>query len=131
MHLKLNSIAHSGSSFHPTLDGFTAGLSLPNAAPFFYINLPSVKTGSETDINVEQDVTFADKNQFIEFSKVALKNESFDIHVDGKTKLHQSGLKAISVDYNKVVTMKGMRSSPLIESPRCIITDRIGRSERT
>jgi hypothetical protein len=40
-------------------------------------------------------------------------SETFNVYMNGETKLHQKGLKAIDVDYNKVVTMKGT-DTPLL-----------------
>ncbi|KAF2187798.1 hypothetical protein K469DRAFT_704753 [Zopfia rhizophila CBS 207.26] len=108
IHLKLVSVAKSSSKFHPTIEGFRAALSLENQEPFLYIDVPETKAESETDIVVEQDVKFASKGQFNEYNKVVLGSEEFRVEMNGKTKLHQSGLRAIDVDYNKIVTMKGL-----------------------
>jgi len=108
IHLKLVTLAKSGSNFHPTIEGFRAGLSLKDQEPFLYIDIPEAKAEAETSIVAEADVNFENMDRFAEYNKVALGSESFDVYVDGKTKVHQSGLKAISVDYNKKVTMKGL-----------------------
>ncbi|KAF2468217.1 uncharacterized protein BDR25DRAFT_265942 [Lindgomyces ingoldianus] len=108
LHLKLVSLAKSGSSFHPTLDAFRASLSLKNKDPFLFIDIPEAKANAETTIVVEQDVKFASADQFTEYNKMVMGSEQFEIYLSGKTKVHQSGLKGISVDYNKVITMKGL-----------------------
>ena len=64
-----------------------------------------------TDIVIEQDLKFASLDAFKEYNKLVMGSESFDVYMTGKTKIHQSGLKAISVDYNKKVTMKGKSGS--------------------
>jgi len=108
VHLKLVSVAKSSSSFHPTLEGFNASLSLKDLPPFIYLSIPETKAEATTDITVDQDVPIADMEQFINYNKVVMGSESFDIYLDGKTKIHQSGLKGISANYNKVITMKGL-----------------------
>jgi hypothetical protein len=108
VHLKLSNVAKSDSSFHPTIDAFQGGLSLDGKTPFLYISVPEVKAEAETNINVEQDVKFASKDAFNAYNKAMMGSESLDVYLDGKTKVHQSGLRAISVDYNKKITMKGI-----------------------
>lgn len=111
--MKLVSVAKSGSSFHPTIEGFRAGLQLEGKDPFIYVNVPETKAEAQTDITVEQDVQFASLDSFKDYNKVVMQSESFDVFMNGKTKIHQSGLSAISVDYNKKVTMKGTALSTL------------------
>jgi hypothetical protein len=108
VHLKLISVAKSGSDFHPTLDAFQAGLSVQGLAPFVYLNIPSIKAEAQTQIVVDQDVKVSNMDSFIAYNKLALGSETFEIDFNGKTKVHQSGLHAISVNYNKKVTMKGL-----------------------
>jgi hypothetical protein len=107
VHLKLNSEAKSSSSFHPTIEAFTAGLKLDGKEPFLYVNVPETKAEAETDILIDQDVKIASLDAFKEYNKLVMNSESFDVYMAGKTKIHQSGLQAISVDYNKKVSMKG------------------------
>ncbi|KAF2270691.1 hypothetical protein CC78DRAFT_451315 [Lojkania enalia] len=108
IHLKLVTVARSDSSFHPTIEGFQAALSLNDQAPFFYIDVPETKAEAVTDIIVDQDVEIANNESFNEYNRVVMNSEYFNVYLDGKTKIHQSGLPAISVDYNKKVTMKGL-----------------------
>lgn len=107
IHLKLVTLAKSGSSFHPTIDGFRASLSLQDKEPFFYIDIPETKAEDETNIVVEQDLTPTSMDRFKEYNMAVIGSEQFDVYLNGKTKIHQSGLSAISVNYNKKVTMKG------------------------
>ncbi|KAF2736677.1 hypothetical protein EJ04DRAFT_432617 [Polyplosphaeria fusca] len=108
LHLKLVSLAKSGSDFHPTLDAFSASLALEGKDPFLYLNVPETKAEAETTITVDQDIKFESLDRFVEYNKVVMGSETFDVYLSGKTKVHQSGLKAISVDYNKKITMKGL-----------------------
>ncbi|KAF1949438.1 hypothetical protein CC80DRAFT_429175 [Byssothecium circinans] len=107
-HLKILGTAKSSSSFHPTLDGFRAAFYLEGKEPFFYADVPETKAEAETQITIDQDVQIANMEAFKEYNKVVIGTESFDLLFSGKTKVHQSGLRAISVDYNKRVTMKGL-----------------------
>jgi len=108
IHLKLVTLAKSGSSFHPTIEGFRASLSLQDKEPFFYIDIPETKAEDETNIVVEQDLTPTSMDRFKEYNMAVIGSEQFDVYLNGKTKIHQSGLSAISVNYNKKVTMKGL-----------------------
>jgi hypothetical protein len=107
IHLKLDSVIRSGSSYHPTVDSFRAALSIEGQEPFLYIQVPEAKSEAETHITVEQDVKFTTLDAFSGYTKAVLGAETFKVHLDGKTKVHLKGLPAMDVDYNKVVTMKG------------------------
>jgi hypothetical protein len=111
VHLKLESVIKSGSSYHPTVDGFRAALSVEGQGPFIYIDIPEAKSEAETHISVEQDVKFTTLDAFSGYTKAVMGAETFKVHLDGKTKVHLKGLPAMKVNYNKVVTMKGMFDS--------------------
>lgn len=108
VHLKIKSIARSSSSFHPTLDAFQAGLSLPGKEPFLFLNVPETKAEAETEIDIDQDAPIVNLDSFNEYTKTTLASETFTVVMSGKTKVHQKGLSAISVDYNKNIEMKGL-----------------------
>lgn len=108
VHLKIKSIARSSSSFHPTLDAFQAGLSLPGKEPFLYLNVPETKAEAETEIDIEQDAPIVNMDSFKEYTKTTMASETFTVVMSGKTKVHQKGLSAISVDYSKTIEMKGL-----------------------
>ncbi|KAF2442144.1 hypothetical protein P171DRAFT_433702 [Karstenula rhodostoma CBS 690.94] len=108
IHLKIKSIARSSSSFHPTLDAFEAGLSLPGKEPFLFVNVPETKAEAETEINIEQDAPIANMDSFKEYTKTTIGSETFTVVMSGKTKVHQKGLSAISVDYTNQIEMKGL-----------------------
>lgn len=106
--LKLDTVIKSNSSYHPKIDAFRAALSLPGQTPFLYIDIPETKSEKETPVTVDQHVQLASKDAFSEYTKLVLASQEFNIHLDGKTKIHLSGLPSMDVDYDKVVTMKGM-----------------------
>jgi hypothetical protein len=107
IHLKLNTLIKSDSSYHPRIDGFRAGLSLEGQEPFLYIDIPEVKSEAETPVTVDQEVKLANQNAFSEYTKTVLNSEEFSVRLDGKTNIHLSGLPTMDVNYNKIVTMKG------------------------
>ena len=111
-HLRQHSVVRSGSSYHPLLDAFNATLSVkddkPGRSPFASVELPAVQSTAESPVDVNQTVQIANLDQYDDFAKVVLASEEYKLAVDGQTILHQSGLRAMTVDYNKVVTLKGM-----------------------
>jgi len=108
IHLKIDTVIRSDSSYHPKIDAFRAGLSLEGQEPFLYVEIPEAKSEAETRITVDQDVKFANADAFSNYTRAVLDAETFEIHLDGKTTIHLSGLPSMDVDYNKVVTMKGL-----------------------
>jgi hypothetical protein len=108
IHLKIDTVIRSGSSYHPKIDAFRAGLSLEGQEPFLYVEIPEAKSEAETRITVEQDVKFANANAFSNYTMAVIDSETIDIHLNGKTTVHLSGLPSMDVDYNKVITMKGL-----------------------
>ncbi|KAH7408221.1 hypothetical protein DE146DRAFT_365777 [Phaeosphaeria sp. MPI-PUGE-AT-0046c] len=108
VHLKLESVIRSGSSYHPTVDAFNAALSLEGQEPFLHIDIPEAKSEAETHISVDQAVKFSTLKAFSEYTKTVLGAEKFNVYLNGKTKVHLKGLPAMDVDYNKVVEMKGL-----------------------
>lgn len=110
IHLKLDTVIRSDSSFHPVIDPFRAALSLKGQSPFLYIDIPQTKSQAETFVTVDQDATFVSNESFTQYTKAVLASETFEVYLDGETHLKLSGLPKMSVKYNKVVTMKGQYS---------------------
>ncbi|USP77237.1 pre-mrna processing factor 4 -like protein [Curvularia clavata] len=108
VHLKMDTVIRSDSSYHPKIDGFRAGLSLKGQSPFMYINIPQVKSEAETPVTVDQDAPLVSREAFSEYTKLVLASEEFNVYLNGKTNIHLSGLPKMDVKYNKVVTMKGL-----------------------
>lgn len=107
-HLKLVSLAKSSSKFHPTIRAFEADLSLEGQEPFLTIPVPQAKANKEFEIEIEEDIKLPSLERFTDYTKTVMGSETFKVYMDGKTKIKLSGLSAISVDYNKVITMKGL-----------------------
>ncbi|CBX95329.1 hypothetical protein IAQ61_004149 [Plenodomus lingam] len=108
VHLKIDTVVRSDSSYHPTIRPFRAGLSLKDQEPFLYVNVPEAKSEEVTYITIDQDVNFDSVERFSQYTQAVLAAESLDVYMDGKTKLKLSGLPTMSVNYNKVITMKGL-----------------------
>jgi hypothetical protein len=106
--LKIDTVIKSDSKFHPTIDGFRAALSLKGQEPFLYVDIPQAKSEEVTKVTVNQDVKLPSLDRFSTYTKTVLASESFEVHMDGNTNLHISGLPAANVNYNKVITMKGL-----------------------
>ena len=134
-HLQQHSVIQSSSSYHPLLDAFNATLSIKDdklvRSPFASIELPALHPTAETSVDIDQTVQLANLDQYTDFAKVVLASEEYKLVVDGKTGLHQSGLRTIRIDYNKVVTLKGMDSVPSGQIPALIVVDcRFERTQR-
>jgi hypothetical protein len=107
VHLKLDSVIRSDSSYHPLVDSFRAGLSVEGQGPFLYIEIPQAKSEAETSISVDQQLNFTSLDAFTGYTKAVIGAETFNVYLNGKTKVHLKGLPAMDVNYNKVVSMKG------------------------
>ncbi|KAF2846842.1 hypothetical protein T440DRAFT_492407 [Plenodomus tracheiphilus IPT5] len=106
--LKIDAVVRSGSSYHPTIEPFRAALSLKDQPPFLYVDVPKAKSKKEFTLTIDQKLNFASNDSFSQYTKAVLAADTFDVHMDGKTKLKLSGLPKISVNYNKVIRMKGL-----------------------
>ncbi|EMD66943.1 hypothetical protein GGP41_005427 [Bipolaris sorokiniana] len=108
IHLKLDTVIRSDSNYHPKIDGFRGALSIAGQEPFLYIDIPEVKSKAETPVTVDQELKFANKDAFSNYTKLVLGSEEFSLNLDGKTNIHLGSLPTMDVNYNKVVTMKGL-----------------------
>ncbi|KAF3001437.1 hypothetical protein E8E13_007949 [Curvularia kusanoi] len=108
VHLKIDNTIRSNSSYHPRIEAFRAGLSLDGQSPFIYVDIPESKSERETFITVDQNAPFVSVEAFTAYTKAVLGSEELTIDLNGKTKLHISGLPVTDVNYNKKITMKGL-----------------------
>ncbi|KAL8877854.1 MAG: hypothetical protein Q9192_008580 [Flavoplaca navasiana] len=118
-HLQQTAKLTNHNRYHPRLDAFNASLSVGGAEnkPYAYIELPAVHATETTFTNIDQEVQITDMDAFIDYNTQLLTQESVDLVVKGRTKLHEGRLPATTVDYEKTITMKGMQY-PLL-SPFC------------
>ena len=112
VHMQQDAVLHSASVFTPTLDSFSAALFLedtePNIKPFAYLQLPQVHSSKSTPVNINQTVAITDINQFSEYTKTVMNSETFRVALRGRTVLHLGKLPSTALDYNEVLTLKGM-----------------------
>ncbi|KAF2085660.1 hypothetical protein K490DRAFT_46222 [Saccharata proteae CBS 121410] len=110
--LALNSTLTSHSRYHPNMDAFNVSLFLentePDIEPFGYIEIPKTHIDSKTSIDVNQTMQVADMDQFIAYNKLVIGSEEFRVAMRGKPQMKLSGIPEFKVNFNKVVTMKGL-----------------------
>lgn len=110
-HLQQTAKLTNHNRYHPRLDAFNASLSVggAEAKPYAYIELPAVHATETTYTNIDQEVQITDMDAFIDYNTQLLTQESVDLVVKGRTKLHEGRLPATTVDFEKTITMKGMQ----------------------
>ena len=108
-HLKQTAVIGNQSPYHPRLDAFNASLSLagPTIKPYAYVTIPEIFASETATTVIDQDVTITDLDQFNVYTSSVLSNESISLAIEGKTGLHEMRFPTTTVDYNKVVAMKG------------------------
>lgn len=109
--LAQTAIAYNPSAYHPNLDGFQAALFLedtePNIQPFGYLNIPPIHATRATEIITNQTFNIVNMDQFMAYNALAFNSTEFRVALRGRTKLHEMKFPTATVDFNKVVTMKG------------------------
>ena len=111
-HLHQNQVLHSYSQYHPHLDGFNASLFLedtePNIIPFAYVQVPPVQALSSAPVTIDEDIQITNLAQYTLFTKMVLTNEEYRLAIRGRPVLHEERYPARAVNYNQVITMKGL-----------------------
>ncbi|EFQ99834.1 hypothetical protein MGYG_02846 [Nannizzia gypsea CBS 118893] len=109
LHVKVTQVIGSKSKYHPTLDPFDAKVYLEGQQDaFMTLNTPEVKADDGVKAIIDQEVPIENSDAFAEFSKAIMLSEELKLKVIGKTKLKLGSLPKTDVDYDKVVTLKGM-----------------------
>ncbi|KAI9679922.1 MAG: hypothetical protein M1817_004937 [Caeruleum heppii] len=110
--LQQEEVLRSDSKYHPQLDSFNASLflesTLPDIKPFAYVQVPAVKSTGEVSFTLDQVVEIADLEQFTEYTKLVVDSEEYRLAIRGRPVLHQGSFPETTVDYNEVVTLKGL-----------------------
>ncbi|KAG7007882.1 ubiquitin carboxyl-terminal hydrolase [Physcia stellaris] len=112
-HLEQTAVAGNSGNYHPRLDAFNASLSLDGSekdVPYAYITLPAIHASKTTTIRVNQTVQITDLAAFNEYNAALLGSASVKICLKGRTKLHEMRFPTTTVDFDKVVTMKGLNA---------------------
>jgi hypothetical protein len=114
VHINMTTLATNKNIFHPTLDSFKADLflenTLPDFKPFGHITIPKLHAGKESVVTVDQEMEIADQGQFAEYNKLVLNAETYRVAIRGRTDLHLGAFPTVKINFNKVVTSKGMCS---------------------
>ncbi|KAK7540535.1 uncharacterized protein J3D65DRAFT_548509 [Phyllosticta citribraziliensis] len=114
-HIALNSTVNSPSPYKPILKSFNASLHLQNndsksdSKPFAYVTIPEMKVNTGVNIMyLEQDVSIADMEQFVDYSKKVLGSEEFQMVIKGRPGLKLGGLPIYTLNFRQVVSQKGL-----------------------
>ena len=96
------------SKYHPNLDAFNVSLSIDGSdTPYAYITLPAVHATKTATTHVDQDVQITDVDEFARYNALVMGSEEVKLAVKGRTALHEMQYQETTVDYRKMVTMKG------------------------
>ncbi|KAI9846130.1 MAG: hypothetical protein M1838_001389 [Thelocarpon superellum] len=107
-------ILHSDSPFQASLDGFNASLFLPdlepNIIPFAYVQVPGMVARDGLSVSLVQTIQIADMDQFARYSAIAFKNDTYTLGISGRPLLHLGGFPATYVNFNHVLSLKGLNN---------------------
>lgn len=113
--LSVNALQHSDSKFTPTLDAFNVSMHLvtdgiTSEKVITQIGMPEIHAHHpDTNIIIEgQKASIVDMGQVTAFAKQVLTQESIEVRMQGKTKLHLGALPVNSVNYNSSISFKGI-----------------------
>ncbi|KAI1976568.1 hypothetical protein LOZ53_003141 [Ophidiomyces ophidiicola] len=107
--IKLRQVIGTKSAFHPKLDGFPAQVFLDGSSTaFLHLNVPPVKAVNGAVAEIEEDVNIRSANAFTDFALAVMKKDSVGMKISGKTMLKLGALRKTPVNYDKVVTLKGL-----------------------
>ncbi|PGH34992.1 hypothetical protein GX50_02126 [[Emmonsia] crescens] len=109
--IKVDQTIGSKSKYHPVLDAFNATVAVAGTdKPFFTLQVPSVQAVDGAKSMIDQRVMLADVQAFTDYSILVMKSETVDIEINGRTGLKEGALPKTHVNYNKVITMKGLNA---------------------
>lgn len=113
------------NAYHPRLDAFNASFSIdgPEVKPYAYIELPAIHATTNAISYVNQTVAITDMDAFMNYNNLALSNEVVNVAVRGRTALHEMRFPTTTVNYRKVISLKGMLSS----MRKTILSDRMSQ----
>ena len=104
-------IVRSQSKFHPTIDAFDAHLALQGHDSYGVVTLPSLVSGDAVPARIEQTLKVTNLEAYTAYNIALLGGKEVTQTLKGSTWLHEGSLPAINVNYDKVVTMKGVQCS--------------------
>ncbi|KAL9012824.1 MAG: hypothetical protein Q9173_002433 [Seirophora scorigena] len=109
-HLEQDALLTNHDKYHPRLDALNASLSVGDSEdkPYAYIELPAVHATETAITHIDQDVQITDMDAFIDYNTQLLTQESLELVVKSRTKLHEMRFPITTVDYNKKLGTKGL-----------------------
>jgi hypothetical protein len=118
INVMMNTTTENGNSYHPQLYSFKAALFLedtePDIKPFGYINIPAVKATKQFTTIVNQNMTIVDQEQFARYNQLVLTSETYRVGLRGRVPLKEGGLPKTTIDFNHVITSKGISALPIL-----------------
>jgi len=112
VNIHMVTISKSKSMYHPWLDEFKAALFLentePDIKPFGYITIPRMQATATARVTVDQVLDIVDSDQFAAYNLLVLKSETYRVALRGRTGLKEGSFPKTNVNFNKVVTSKGL-----------------------
>ena len=111
-HLEQTALIGNENTYHPHLDSFNASLSLhdperKDIVPYAYNTLPAIHATKTATSYVNQTVQITDLDAFNAYNAAVLGEEEVQVRVMGRTDLHLMRFPTTTVQYDKIVTMKG------------------------
>ncbi|OJD15190.1 hypothetical protein AJ78_04553 [Emergomyces pasteurianus Ep9510] len=102
----------SKSKYHPNLDAFNATVALAGAnTTLFALQAPAVKAVDGAKSTIDQRISLdGHVGAFTDYSIRVMKSETVQLEINGRTGLREGSLPKTTVDYNKLITMKGLNS---------------------
>ncbi|KAL2371386.1 hypothetical protein RJZ57_004166 [Blastomyces gilchristii] len=108
--IKVDQTIGSKSKFHPQLDAFNATIATAGSGkPFITLEVPPVKASDGANAVIDQ-IVMPDLESFTDYSIQVMKSETVDLEITGRTGLKEGSLPKTTVDYHKVITMKGLNA---------------------
>jgi hypothetical protein len=109
--LQMVTLSHSYASYHPRIEAFEAALFLedtePYIQPFGYLNVPSIISGSNTTINIQQRLQIIDSEQFGRYNLMVLQSKEYRVALRARVTIKELAFPKATLDFNKVVTSPG------------------------
>lgn len=108
-HLEQTAIVGNDNAYHPRLDAFNVSLSVdgPEPRPYAYVELPALHATRKATAYFNQTVQITDLDAFMNYNSITLNDEEVKVAVRGRTALHEMRFPTTTVNYNKVVSLKG------------------------
>lgn len=112
LHLGLEALLRSDNIFHPTIRPFDTALfledTMPDIKPFGHVTIPQLVSKKRVAINLETDLLIENMEQFTRYISNLVSLPEARLAMRGKPSVKLGALPAFNVDFNKVVTQRGV-----------------------